>query len=137
MRRNSWDKTDPMDAPLSPRVAALEVSVRALSNDVESVRGSVEQLSANVISGFAEIRRDFAAAGRTNWGWIIAAVAVIIALVGAVGSAWIRPLQQVDEVQAMRINELYSDLRETRDLIIRYGERMDMYHEYGLPKKRK
>lgn len=125
----------PMNSELSPRVSALEVGVRTLSNEMESVKVSVDRVSSNVIAGFAEIRRDFSNSGRTNWGWVIAGIAVIVALVGAVGTAWVRPLQQVDENFSTRIRELEARERETRETATRTDERLKVYRELGvLPK---
>ena len=122
----------PVNAELSPRVSALEVGVRTLSNELESVKTSVDRLSSNVVAGFAEIRRDSAASGRTNWGWVIAAIAVVVALVGAVGTAWVRPLQQVDENYQQRISGLEALERETREATTRTDERLKVYREVGI-----
>lgn len=123
----------PMNAELSPRVSALEVGVRSLSNEMESVKTSVDRLSSNVVAGFAEIRRDSAASGRTNWGWVIAAIAVVVALVGAVGTAWVRPLQQVDEQIEVRLSAVEKRSDQTTELSIRTDERLRIYRELDVP----
>jgi len=122
----------PMNSELSPRVSALEVGVRTLSNELESVKTSVDRLSSNVVTGFAEIRRDSAASGRTNWGWVIAAIAVVVALVGAVGTAWVRPLQNNDEAFEHRVANLERELAENRELATRTDERLKVYRETGI-----
>ena len=121
-----------MDSPLSPRVAALEVGMRSISNEVESVKTSVDRLSSNVVAGFAEIRRDSASSGRTNWGWVIAGVAVVVALVGAVGTAWVRPLQAFDDQFEKRLTTIEKKDDETREMTIRTDERLRIYRELGI-----
>jgi len=120
------------DSRLSPRVAALEVGVRSLSNELESVKGSVDRLSSNVMGGFAEIRRDLGTSGRTNWGWVIAGTSALIAVVGAIGSSWVRPLQQTDEFVTRRLDSLESNDRENRESVVRADERLRVYREVGV-----
>lgn len=123
----------PMDTALPPRVSALEVGVRTLSNEMESVKTSIDRLSSNVVSGFAEIRRDSASSGRTNWGWVIAGVAVLIALVGSVGTAWFRPLQAFDEQIEVRLSAVEKRSDQTTELSIRTDERLRIYRELDVP----
>lgn len=120
------------DSRLSPRVAALEVGVRSLSNELESVKGSVDRLSSNVMGGFAEIRRDLGSSGRTNWGWVIAGTSAMIAIVGAIGTAWVRPLELSDQLFSRRLDALESNDRETRESVVRTDERLRVYRETGV-----
>lgn len=122
----------PDDARLSPRVAALEVGVRSLSNELESVKGSVDRLSSNVMAGFAEVRRDLGSTGRTNWGWVIGGTSVLIAVVGAIGTSWVRPLQQTDEFVTRRLDAIEAGERESRETILRADERIRVYREIGI-----
>lgn len=121
-----------MNSELTPRVSALEVGVRTLSNEIESVKTSVDRLSSNVVAGFAEIRRDAAASNKTNWGWVIAAIAVVVTIVGAAGTAWIRPLQAVDEAFQRSLTAMEKELSEMRDLAMRSDERLRVYREVGI-----
>ena len=131
MSNGPLPEDQPVNAELAPRVSALEVGVRTLSNELESVKTSVDRLSSNVVAGFAEIRRDSAASGRTNWGWVIAGIAVVVALVGAVGTAWVRPLQAYDEQFERRLASTEKELAETRELATRTDERLKVYRETG------
>ena len=126
------------ESALAPRVTGLEVGVRSLSNEVESVKSSVDRLSSNVVAGFAEIRRDTANSGRTNWGWVIAGIAVTVALVGAVGTAWVRPLQAFDEMTERRIDRIADLVEAEVERSIRTNERLEVYKELELfvPKPR-
>jgi hypothetical protein len=122
----------PMDNELSPRVSALEVGVRTLSNELESVKTSVDRLSSNVVAGFAEIRRDSATSSRTNWGWVIAGIAVIVSLMGAVGTAWVRPLELSANGIERRLSVVESRQNETNELSTRTDERLRVYRETGI-----
>lgn len=121
-----------MNSPLSPRVAALEVGMRSISNEVESVKTSVDRLSSHVVSGFAEIRRDSANAGKTNWGWIIGGISILVAIVGAIGTAWVRPLQAFDEQMERRIDRIADVVEVENERSIRTDERLRVYRELGV-----
>jgi len=126
-----------MNSPLSPRVAALEVGMRSISNEVESVKTSVDRLSSNVMGGFADIRRDSVNAGKTNWGWIIGAISILIAIVGAIGTAWVRPLQAFDEQMERQIDRLADVVEAENERGIRTDERLRVYDEMGLFRPRR
>lgn len=124
------------DSELSPRVAALEVGLRAISTEVDSLRVSVDRVQSTVAAGLNEIRRDLSSNGRTNWGWIFAAVAVLVAIVGAVGSAWVRPLQAADEAIEARLDRVQRMAEEDLERGIRTEERLRVLSEFGsFPKE--
>jgi hypothetical protein len=120
-----------MNEHLAPKVAALEVSVRSLHSELDSVRASVDRIGGQVTAGFAEIRRDSATTGRTNWGWVIGAVSIVVALVGAIGTAWVRPLQAFDDAIEARLGRVQLIAESTSAISIRNDERMKVYQELG------
>jgi hypothetical protein len=112
-------------------VAALEVGLRSISTEVDSLRVSVDRVQSTVSAGLTEIRRDLSSSGRTNWGWIFAAVAVLVAIVGAVGSAWVRPLQAFDEAISARLDRVQQMTEDDVDRSIRNEERLRVYAAFG------
>ena len=119
------------DSELSPRVAALEVGQKAIAAEVDSLRISVDRVQSTVAAGLNEIRRDLSSSGRTNWGWIFAAVAVLVAIVGAVGSAWVRPLQAFDETILDRLDRVQMMTEANAERSIRAEERLRVYADFG------
>lgn len=121
-----------MDQAMAPRVAALEVGVRTIGAEVDSVRNSVDRLGSQVSSGFAEIRRDLSTNGRPNWGWIIAAIAVVVSIIGAIGAAWVSPLKAMDVLISERLGRVEIVAESNRDRSIRSEERIRVYEELGI-----
>lgn len=119
------------DSELSPRVAALEVGQKAIAAEVDSLRISVDRVQSTVAAGLNEIRRDLSSSGRTNWGWIFAAVGILVAIVGAVGSAWIRPLQTFNETMSDRLDRVQMMTEANAERAIRTEERLRVYSEFG------
>lgn len=120
------------EGPLPSRVAALEVGVRTLSKEVESVQTSVDRLGMQVVSGFSEMRRDSANSGRTNWGWIFAAVGILVAIIGAVGTAWVRPIEQQTASLEARLTKVEKYEHDSVDRLARIEERARIYQELGI-----
>lgn len=118
----SASKTD--SGNVLPRVTSLETSVKLLHGEIGDVRASVQQVQQSVNAGFGEIRRDLLAKSQTNWGWVIAAVSVAVAMVGAVGTAWVRPLQAYDEQVEKRIDRIQLKVETDHDMMIQLGERI-------------
>lgn len=113
-------------------VSVLKAELKAFGTELDQVQGSVDKLAGFVQSGFNELRKELANNGRTNWGWILAAVSVLVAIVGAVGTAWVRPLQANDANFESRLNRIESRLDEDTDRSIRTSERLRVYEELGL-----
>jgi hypothetical protein len=121
-----------LDSAISPRVAALEVGVRTIGTEVDSLKISFDRLGSQVTNGFAEIRRDLSVSGRPNWGWIIAALAVVISVIGAIGAAWVSPLKATDSIIFERLDRIEKLAESNRERSIRDQERIRVYEEIGM-----
>lgn len=121
-------------ADITPRVASLETSVRMLHSEIGDIRNSVTQVQDSVNAGFAELRRDSTAKSQTNWGWIFAAAAVLIGLVGAVSTALVRPLQSFDDQIQDRLDRVQKKVEEDHDMIIILDERVKNADIHANPK---
>jgi hypothetical protein len=84
------------------------------------------------MGGFADIRRDSVNAGKTNWGWIIGGISILVAIVGAIGTAWVRPLQAFDEQMERRIDRIQITTEASEERGVRTDERLKVYKEMGL-----
>lgn len=113
-------------------VAGLKVEVKTLGSNMHSMQGQLDRITESVNAGFTEMRRDLGTSGRTNWGWIIGALATLITLVGAIGTAWVRPLQINDDHIADRISDTTTELQQVKDTAVRTDERLRVYIELGL-----
>lgn len=113
---------------IAERVTGLEVGMKTLSAHVDQVAGSIERLSNTVNVEFAAIRKD----GKPNWGWIFSALAVTIAIIGAIGAAWVYPLRQADDVIRAELEHQRQETKEASDRAARLEERLRVYRELGV-----
>lgn len=92
------------DVKLLERVSALESSHLHLTKNVDRLATSIDKLVESEIHS-----------RRTPWGTIISAMGLVIVLVGAIGSAWIAPINvRLEEIsrRADRISDAYKRLEE-------------------------
>jgi len=109
----------------------LDSRVAAIEADVSNIRVGFDRFQTDVRGEFAALRRDLMSNGRTNWGWIIAASGVAIALVGSIGASFVRPLQAFDEAASVRLKAVEGRVDEATDRATRAEERLRVYAEFG------
>lgn len=103
---------------LSERVSVLETSVEGLHSDLAEVKTSL-------IEGFKEIQHTLSGSAKTNWGTVIAGIALLM----GVWAAAIRPLaadiekeQGAALILASSVVEQNRQLTDLRVLTARQGE---------------
>lgn len=131
-------ETHQMDSRVS-RVEATLSTVQAAIERVETEgqqRGDrlermfIEQ-TASLASKIDGISSAQAAGGKTNWSVLIAAVGVVITVLGVVGASWVRPLEVRDGEVARRLDQMHQEDVENRALVLRTFEMAVRAEERG------
>lgn len=92
-----------MGSELGERVAAIESTVASIDKSVAELRQGINALVQAEINGH-----------KTPWGTIVSFLGVLLVIIGAVGNAWLTPVQI--EIQNLnqrqdRIVQAFKDLR--------------------------
>ena len=104
---------------LEPRVSVLEHSVSTLTDDVRLLHHTVKQQGVQLTKGFADLSDKMRESNKPNWGNIIAAIGLVIVLVGAILAPVWMSFSNVNK----RIDNNYSDIGTIYD-----GRLKNEYH---------
>jgi hypothetical protein len=87
---------DKPNSNVESRLSRVEVAMESLHEDVSGIKNELRSIAASVNNGFSTMRQEQVQSKQVNWGWIAAFVAVGVAIVGAVTTALVQPLQTFD-----------------------------------------
>lgn len=117
----------PYNGEMHMRVGRLEASVASLHSEV----GKLDQGQSEIKAAIALLSDKMGNSSRTNWGVLIGGGSLAIALVSAIGSAFILPLKVADGVHDRDIAELRARQQQNIDNVTRLMEREQIRKEMG------
>ena len=102
----------------------IDGRVSVLETSVEQLHGQVAAMSRQMNEGFDKLYSSISAAGRTNWGLILSAAALLFTLGGVMYSGAIRPLEKDIERQTRVAETLASAVLVKEEKIGTMRERL-------------
>lgn len=109
---------------LETRVVRVEGALESLHEDVTGIKTELRSVASSVNAGFETLRREQNQAKQVNWGWIAAFIAVGVAIIGAITTALVQPLQTFDSAIKERIEHADGTAQKAFEQSIRNDERL-------------
>jgi len=141
MTQRGDDNLESLDAAqLAPRVKSVEHEISTIRSQIGALQGHVDRgfdkvatlvaeqqqrtaselkdRDARLERAFAQINSKFddeSKSRHTNWSVVIAAVTLVVVIVGAIGSAWVLPLAKADKTHEEALIQHTKSIDEMRE----------------------
>lgn len=79
------------------RITAVEVGIKGLSDAMQNFKLDVDGKFDHLLSVITAMRSDISTAGKAQWPTYIAALAVVLVIVGMVGSGYVRDQERTEK----------------------------------------
>lgn len=109
---------------LETRVVRVEGALESLHEDVSGIKTELRSIASSVNVGFEALRREQNQSKQVNWGWIAAFMAVGVAIIGAITTALVQPLQTFDVAIKERTDHASQTAEKAWEQAIRNDERL-------------
>lgn len=119
--------------PIESRVSRVEATIDTVQEAVERVEKEsreglalldrkLDRQTELIIGKLERMGNTQAEHGRTNWGVVISAASLCVALVAAVGAALVNPIRVLDQEHSRRLDAIEERADKQQDMLLKTFE---------------